>query len=168
MKLPEYGDSKKIEEDSIPAWLVYLNNFRVVRRAYYVDDKKTQLEDHCDIDVICYGKKHPFRVDVKTRDSHVYDWYQKDGLIFVEVDGNTEKDKGSEIYNTCAEVWGYGFWVNGHLLEPFLFKCQEFAKWLKPIEHKFEQKFASTGDHHTTRGVLVPKYLFLPFLLEGF
>lgn len=165
--MTSYEVCRRLEENSIPHWRNLLEKLPSVYKVWFQDNITIQKQEHWDLFIVFLGSQTPLRIDIKTRSPNYHQLFKKDGLVLIEINGNTSGDVGSSIYNSNADLWGYGFLVGDRIVDPLIFWRKPFAEWLSKVESAFiNPRNSNTDNLYETQNILIPKVFFNPFLFR--
>lgn len=164
----DFDSDRKVESNSSEAWKRYLKNYfgeSLHEIKCFDNDMIIQKKNHWDWLLIFDGEERPLRIDIKTRTEKYHKFYQRDKKILIETIGNVERnDLGSSIYNSNADLWSYGFFVGGEIVDAVIYQRKLLADWLKQTESYFTKpKLASTQNLYHTENVLIDRVFLKPF-----
>jgi len=170
-----FDDSKK----NRPRWVEYLEsceNTGILKVINSEDDRSIQ-DQSWDGMIIYKGLGKIDRIEFKTGSTYTYKNYflkQNKPVLFETISNIKNNTYSSSIWKCNAEVYAYGFEVDGKIVEPTFIKTHEFLSWfravyltLKEWRYPFENPgkiIAKTNNLYQTESVLIPQAQLAEFI----
>ncbi len=167
--MPSFQDSMELSLSGRQAWKDYFKDlFRdwyqnIVNKEDDAEYQKAKLGDWV-LHFIDYPK---LTVETKTLSEKNYKAFKQTGRITLEIMGNKElKKTGSGIFACTADLFGYGFLVNGKLEGVYLIWLKEFLEWLEPRIGGYQTFESDTDGLYHTSWIFFPPEHFEGFLCK--